>query len=250
MKKERKGQTRPLCKLTDAYRPNKSPLFRTSQSEHPWSSNTENRRSANMEKSYSTYASTCIFRHITFHCYSQTAVNHSRTSSYKKQKWTKQQYRTREANIYWKRKKNSRGEREKVYLTYPPARPCSASNLQCEPQLESLGFSLTPPTECHVTLTTPLSNSSSEKREEMARGKRERKQEAYLPDKAHTQSLGAGFLSLPRPELRENRLSSDLGLSSTSDLWAMNYLSELLFFQRQEFVGSQLFGEKPKLADG
>ncbi len=69
----------------------------------------------------------------------------------------KQQYTNRMGD---RAKENEKRGRQSECVDLPSARPCSALNLQCEPQMESLGFSLTPPTQCHVTLAHhTLSNS-------------------------------------------------------------------------------------------
>lgn len=98
-----------------------------------------------------TYPSTRIYRHVQLHCYriTSTAINYPNIVCSKSK--TEPNVNT-VPDIYWKRKTERKRESE---LTYPPARPCSTSNLQCESQLESLGFSVAPPTQCHVTLTTP-----------------------------------------------------------------------------------------------
>lgn len=214
MKKKRKGQTRPLCKLTDAYRPNKSPLLRTSQPEHPRSSNTENRRSANMENH--TYPSTCIYRQVHLHCYrlTSTAINYPNIVCSKSK--TEPNGNT-VRDIYWKRKRERKRESE---LTYPPARPCSASNLQCESQLESLGFSVAPPTQCHVTLTTPPQLQQWKKRRDGQR--KERKKAGGLSAWQSTHTKLRGWISIS-PHAWIERKQTTLRFRTVLHWWFMSY---------------------------
>jgi len=58
---------------------------------------------------------------------------------------------------------------------------------------------------CDTNSPHPSPTTEKTVKRDGQRKERERKQEVYLPDKAHAQSLAAGWLSLFSPELRENR---------------------------------------------
>ncbi len=132
------------------------------------------------------------------------------------------------------RVKEKEKERKRVKVCWPTL--CSSLLSPKPPVWASAGvsgFALAPPTQCHVTLAhhTPLQLQRTQWKE-MARGKRERekerKQEAYLPDKARTHRHTHKAKRPPvylSPVLNWEKTEQEFRLSSTNDLWVLNYLS-------------------------